>query len=165
MIFSNFFNTKGRMLIVLWFCSLLWFNFSKIGIMSETFNVSQSLFMNWVKNWKVLIWFKRKKKNFRDFRVFDFPLYPRSQTRKCRKFRLPRIMTLIVIQDLKRPKKWIETKTKRFQYDLEQKGKFPRFPSFRFCPILKIEDLEISESSHLIQILTGCVMVQEKKNK
>ena len=149
MIFSNFFNTKGRMLTVLWFCSLLWFNFSKIGIMSETFNESQSLFMNWVKSWKVLVWFKRKKENFRDFRVFDFPQYPRSQTRKCRKFRLPRIMTLIVIQDLKRPKKSIETKNKRFQYYLERKEIFPRFPSFRFCSIPKIENSEISESSKI----------------
>ena len=44
-------------------------------------------------------------------------------------------MKLIVIQDLKTPKQSTETKTKRFQYDLEQKAKFPRFPSFRFCPI------------------------------
>ena len=63
-------------------------------------------------------------------------------------------MTLIVIQYLKAPKKSIETKTKRFQYDLEQKGKFPRFPSFRFCSIPKIENSEISENSLLIQILT-----------
>ena len=54
-------------------------------------------------------------------------------------------MKLIVIQDLKTPKQSTETKTKRFQYDLEQKGKFPRFPSFRFCPIPKIENLEILE--------------------
>ena len=115
--------------------------------MSESFNVSRSFFMNWVKNWKVTIWFKRKNKNFRDFRVFDFALYPRSKTRKSRKFRLPWIMTLIIIQDLKITKKSIETKTKRFQYDLEQKGKFPRFPSFRFCSIPKIENSEISENS------------------
>ena len=63
-------------------------------------------------------------------------------------------MTLIVLQDLKTPKKPIETKTKRLQYDLEQKGKFPRIPSFRFCSILKIENSEISENSILIQILT-----------
>ena len=62
--------------------------------------------------------------------VFDFSLYPRSKTGKSREFRLPRIMTLIVIQDLKTPKKSNETKAKMFQYDLEQKGKFPRFPSF-----------------------------------
>ena len=63
-------------------------------------------------------------------------------------------MTLIVIQDLKTPKKLIELKTKRFQYDLEQNGKFPRFPSFRFCSIPKIENSEISENSLLIQIST-----------
>ena len=63
-------------------------------------------------------------------------------------------MTLIVLQDLKTPKKPIETKTKRLQYDLEQKGKFSRFPSFRFCSIPKIENSEISENSLLIQILT-----------
>ena len=56
-------------------------------------------------------------------------------------------MKLIVIQDLKTPKQSTETKTKRFQYDLEQKAKFPRFPSFRFCPIPKIENSEISEIS------------------
>ena len=121
--------------------------------MSENFNVSRSFFMNWAKNWKVPIWFKRKNKNFRDFRVFDFALYPRSKTRKSQKFRLPWIMTLIIIQDLKITKKSIETKTKRFQYDLEQKGKFPRFPSFRFCSIPKIENSE------------WCVMVQKEKLK
>ena len=113
---------------------------------------------------EVFLWTGRKteryqydlneKLKFRDFRVFGFALYPRSKTRKSRKFRLPWIMTLIIIQDLKITKKSIETKTKRFQYDLEQKGKFPRFPSFRFCSIPKIENSEISENSLLIQILT-----------
>ena len=99
--------------------------------------------MNWAKNWKVLIRIKRKNKNFRDFRVFDFDLYPRSKTRKSRKFCLLRILTLIVTQDLKTPKKWAETKTKRSRYDLEQKRKFPKFPSFQFRPIPKIEISEI----------------------
>ena len=39
--------------------------------------------------------------------------------------------------------KWSETKTKRFRYDLEQKQKFPRFLSFRFHLIPKIENSEI----------------------
>ena len=99
--------------------------------------------MKWAKNWKVLIRIKRKNKNFRDFRVFDFDLYPRSKTRKSRKFCLPRILTLVVTQDLKTLNKWAETKTKRFRYDLEQKRKFPRFPSFRFRPIPKVENSEI----------------------
>ena len=39
----------------------------------------------------------------------------------------------------------------------EEKRKFPRFPSFRFCPVLKIENSEISESVLLLQILTVVV--------
>ena len=35
----------------------------------------------------------------------------------------------------------------------EKKREFPRFPSFRFCPIPKIENSEISESFLLLQIL------------
>ena len=62
-------------------------------------------------------------------------------------------MTLIVIQHLKEPKMSIEKKTKRFQHDLEQKGKFPRFPRFRFCSIPKIENSEISESFFLLKFL------------
>ena len=109
--------------------------------------------MNWGKNWKVLIYFKRKNKNFQDFQVFNFALYPKSKTWKSQKFRLPQILTLIVTQDLKMPKKWTEIKTKRSRYDLEQK-KCPRFASFRFCPIPKIENSEISEIFLFLQILT-----------
>ena len=108
---------------------------------------------------------KRKNKIFRNLQVFDFALYPRSKAQKSQKFHLPRIMTLIVIQDLKAPKKSIATKTKRFQYDLEQKGKFLRFPSFRFCPIPKIKNLEISEMSLLLQILTVVVTQYLKKDE
>ena len=68
--------------------------------------------INWAKNWKVPIRIKRKNKNFGDFRVFDFDLYLRSKTRKSRKFSLPRILTMVVTQNLKTPKKWAETKTK-----------------------------------------------------
>ena len=118
------------------------------------FYVSRSFFMNWAKNWKVLIWFKRKNKNFRDFRVFDFALYPRSKTRKSRKF----FFTLNYDTDynsrFENTKKVNWDKTERFQYDLEQKGKFPRFLSFWFCSIPKIENSEVSENSLLIQILT-----------
>ena len=127
--------------------------------------------MNWPKNWKVPIWFKRKNKNFWDFRVFWVyilgisEIYPRSKTQKSREFCLPRIMKLIVIQDLKTPKQSTETKTKRFQYDLEQKAKFPRFPSFRFCPIPKTENLEFSEICLWLQILTVVVTQDFKKNE
>ena len=34
----------------------------------------------------------------------------------------------------------------------KKKCPIPRFSSFRFCPILEIEDLETSENFHLLQI-------------
>ena len=48
---------------------------------------------------------KKINKTFRDFRVFDFALYQISKTWKSRKFCLPRILTLVVAQDLNTPKK------------------------------------------------------------
>ena len=74
-------------------------------------------------------------------------------------------MTLIVIQYLRMLKKSTDTKVLRFQYDLEQKGKFLRFPSFRFCPIPKIKNLEISKMSLLLQILTVVVTQDLKKDE
>ena len=35
----------------------------------------------------------------------------------------------------------------------KKKCQFPRFPSFRFCPILEIENLETSECFRLLQVL------------
>ena len=35
----------------------------------------------------------------------------------------------------------------------KKKCPFPKFPSFRFCPILEIENLETSESFRLLQVL------------
>ena len=46
---------------------------------------------------------------------------------KSWEFCLPWILTMVEDQDLKTPKKWIETKTKKLSFDLEQKRKFPRF--------------------------------------
>ena len=42
----------------------------------------------------------------------------------------------------------------------KKKRRFPRFPSFRFCPIQRIENSETSESSLLFQVLT--VMVSQE---
>ena len=44
---------------------------------------------------------------------------------------------------------------------LEEKRKFPRFPSFRFCPIPKIKNSEISESVLLLQFLTVFITFSE----
>ena len=37
------------------------------------------------KNKKMKVWFNKKKRNFRVFRVFNFALYPKSKTLKSRK--------------------------------------------------------------------------------
>ena len=39
----------------------------------------------------------------------------------------------------------------------KKKCQFPRFPSFRFCPILEIENLETSEIFRLLQIFIALV--------
>ena len=36
--------------------------------------------MNWVKNWKIPVWFKRKNKNFWDFQVFIFCPIPKIES-------------------------------------------------------------------------------------
>ena len=69
---------------------------------------------------------KGKNKHFWVFRVFDFCSITKIEILEIK------ILTLVVTQDLKTTKKWTETKTKRFQYDLEEKWKFQRFPNFRF---------------------------------
>ena len=35
--------------------------------------------MNWAKNWKIPMWFKKENKDFRDFRVFDFAHIPKIE--------------------------------------------------------------------------------------
>ena len=136
-----------------------------LGNMSPTSNSDSSYYsrfknnknMNWAKNWKVPMWFLKEKIKIPEiFQVFDFTLYRRSKTRKSRKFRLlwnfnSRFKN--AKKKKRKKKKWTETKTKRFRYNLEQKRKSPRLPSFRFCSIPKIENSEISEISLLLQNL------------
>ena len=47
----------------------------------------------------------------------------------------------------------------------KKKCPFPRFPSFRFCPILEIENLETSESFHLLQIFIVSITLSMGKVK
>ena len=47
----------------------------------------------------------------------------------------------------------------------KKKCPFPRFPSFRFCPILEIENLETSESFHLLQIFVVSIKLSMGKLK
>ena len=72
---------------------------------------------------------------------------------------------MVVTQYSDTPKKWTEAKTERFRYDLEEKRKFPRFPSFQFCPLPKIQISKFSEISFLLQILTVDVTQDLKTRK
>ena len=96
------------------------------------------------------------KSRFQRFTSFRFCPTPKIESWKSWKFCLPRILTLVMTQGLKTPKKWTEAKTKMFRYDLERNQKFPRFPSFRFCPTPKIENLEILEILFTSNIDTVC---------
>ena len=89
--------------------------------------------MNWAENWKVPIWFKKKKEKSLRFPSFQFCPIPKVKNLEISEIRLARILTLIVTQDLKMPKKWTETKTKRFRYDLKQKIFFRDFQLFDFA--------------------------------
>ena len=57
------------------------------------------------KTKKATIWFKKKKKgNFRGFRVFNFALYPKSKTQKSQKYLFFQILTVVKTPDLKTTK-------------------------------------------------------------
>ena len=47
----------------------------------------------------------------------------------------------------------------------KKKCQSPTFPSFRFCPILEIENLETSESFHLLQIFIVSITLSMGKVK
>ena len=92
-------------------------------------------------------------------------LYLKSKTRNLQKFSFTSKFYTDFNSRFKSPKNKLRQKLKRFQYDLEGKWKFSRFPSFRFYPILKIENSEITEIYLLLQILTVVVIQDLKTTK
>ena len=48
--------------------------------------------------------FRKKKENFRVFRVFNFALYPKSKTQKSQKYLFFQILTVVKTPDLKTTK-------------------------------------------------------------
>ena len=61
-----------------------------------------------------------------------------------------------------------DLKEKNFNFTMwfeKKKCSFPRFSSFRFCPILEIENLETSESFRLLQIFIVSVALNMGKIK
>ena len=107
--------------------------------------------INWVKNWKVLIWYKRKNINFRDFQVFCssyyFSMFGSKWKKSSKNYKIPKKKETITLQ-------W---------GFIRKKYQFPRFQSFWFCSILKIENCEISENFILLKFLV-VYETQSRKN-
>ena len=79
--------------------------------------------------------FRRKKENFWGFQIFDFVLYPKSKTGNLGKCSFTSNFDNSCNLRFKNDKNELRQKLKGQDMLLEEKRKFPRFPSFRFCPI------------------------------
>ena len=68
------------------------------------------------------------------------------------------LLKSLVVYEIQNRKNDLKEKPLTVRYGLrKKKSQFPRFPSFRFCPILEIENLETPESFRLIQIFIASV--------
>ena len=106
----------------------------------------------WMLNYSNCQNFKWKK-TFRDFLVFYFLYRAKFKTRKLCKFSISLLKAYLdfwafVSVNLL---SFLELKLQLLP-KFEVKERFPRLPSFRFCPIFKIENLETSESFRVLQI-------------
>ena len=104
-----------------------------------------------MKNWKVPIWYKRKNINFRDFQVFCssyyFSMFGSKWKKSSKNYKIPKKKETITLQC----------------GFIRKKYQFPRFQSFWFCSILKIENCEISENFILLKFLV-VYETQSRKN-
>ena len=103
------------------------------------------------------MWFEKKKCQFPIYPSYRFCPIPKIENSEISEsFLLLKFLVLYETQNLKTDWKMTpKKKTLAFSCRLRrEKCQFPRFPSFRFCPIPKIENSEISESVLLLQILT-----------
>ena len=82
---------------------------------------------NWDNNWKFTIWFKNKKWTFPRFPNFRFLSITRIENSEFSEIFCPSNFDTGCNGRFKNDKKWAETKTKKFSYDLEEKWKFPKF--------------------------------------
>ena len=90
------------------------------------------------------------------FFAFCFLFYSTSRNSRC-KTRQVTMMINLKLQGCPR--------TKRSRYDLWKKIKFPKFLSFRFCSIPKIENSKISKICLFFQILTVIITQDLKTTK
>ena len=107
---------------------------------------------------------RKKISNFRDLRVFNFALYPKSKTQKSGK--VLSYLNFWYYMELKIEKDDLKEKTLTLRCGLRRKKiQFSRFPGFRFWPILEIENLEILEGFCLLQFFVVSVAVSMRKIK
>ena len=104
--------------------------------------------------------------------VSKFSILPYTQNRKhgnlgnISKCLFLQILTIVITQDLNYVLKivvitqdlkiWTDQETERFQYDLKEKIKISEISKFRFCPVPRIENPEISEILFTSNFDTGC---------
>ena len=82
---------------------------------------------------------------------FEFWILVYTQNRKLGNLRKFYLLTFLVVYETQNEKNDLKEKTFNFTMSFEKKKcLFPRFSSFRFCPILEIENLETSESFGLL---------------
>ena len=85
-----------------------------------------------------------KEKNISQ--VSEFSILAYTQNRKLRILGKFYLLKFLVVYENQNQKNELKEKTFTLRCGLRKKSQFPRFPSFRFCLILEIENLENSES-------------------
>ena len=101
---------------------------------------------------------------FSSFRFYPIPKIENSEISES--FLLLIFLVVYETQNLKSD--WKTTQNKKlYFYDMiwEEKWQCPSFPSFRFCPLLEIENLETSKSFHLLQIFIVFITLSMGKVK
>ena len=103
------------------------------------------------------------KENFPRFPSFRFCPIPKLENSEIlESFLLLKFLVVYETQNLKTDWKMTQKKKRlTLWYGLRR----PRFSSFRFCPILEIENLETSESFHLLQIFIVYITLSMGKVK
>ena len=76
--------------------------------------------------------------------VSEFSILAYTQNRKLRILGKFYLLKFLVVYETQNQKNELKEKT-YFTMWFEKKSQFPRFPSFQFCPILEIKNLENSE--------------------
>ena len=101
------------------------------------------------------------KKQFPRFPSFWFRPIPKIENSEISESFI--LLKLLVVYETQN-----DLKEKNFNFTTwfeKKKCSFPRFPSFRFCPILEIENLETSKSFRLLQIFIVSVALNMGKIK